>query len=216
MKKLTSILCIGLIFLLFSSCERPDLTGDVEYAYDTAKNNSCSEEGAFKCSGNTSYKCEYGFWSAYEKCDSVCDKSTGKCATCTTIDGYMWSPKASTIDWESAVSYCNNMTECGYSDWHLPTISELRTLIQNCSGTVTGGSCGVTDSCLSWSCGNDPCCDGCSFDSSGYYSKLGDTYFFWSSSTKSDNTDSAWFVDFRDGSVGLFYLYYCNDVRCVR
>ena len=229
MKKLSSILCIGLIFILFSSCERPDLTSDVEYAYNTAK-NSCQESGAFKCSGITSYKCEYGFWSAYEKCDSGCDESTGKCSTsdsesssgsCTTIDGYMWSPKASSImDWESAVSYCNNLTECGYSDWHLPTISELRTLIKNCSGTqMPGGSCGVTDSCLSYSnCWSDSCyCDYIE-NNGGYYSKLGDddNVWLWSSSSQSDFTNFAWFVFFYHGSVSSNLKDGSHDVRCVR
>ena len=137
--------------------------------------------------------------------------------SCTTIDGNMWSPKASsTMKWSGAVDYCNNLTACGYSDWHLPTISELRTLIKNCSGTVTGGGCGVTDSCVSLSCWNDPC-SGCPNDSTGYYSKLSDIGYFWSSSTISDETDAAWSVGFYNG---LLFSGDKNDqrssVRCVR
>ena len=173
MNKLSSIFCLGLIFLLFSSCERPDLTEEIEAAY----------EG------------------------------------CYTVDGNMWSPKASlTMDWYDAVSYCNNLTACGYSDWHLPTISELRTLIRNCSNTETGGECGVTDSCLSYSeCKNDAC-SGCSSDSdsTGKYSKLGDTVSFWSSSTRSDNTDTAWLVNFNYGNVLHYNKTGNNHVRCVR
>lgn len=238
MKKLSSIFLLSLIFLLFSSCERPDLTDDVEWAYDVAKNNSCSE-GAFKCSRITSLKCgSNGFWIAYEECDSGCDSSTGKCQrasstepteepsteptdtdSCKTIDGNMWSPKASsTMNWDDAVSYCNNLTECGYSDWRLPTIGELRNLIQNCSGTEPGGSCGVTDSCLSFDgCWNDPC-GGCSHDSSGYYSKLGDddNITLWSSSVRSDDSDYAWRVGFGYGHVGLDYKGSNIYVRCVR
>ena len=180
MKKLSSILCIGLILVLFSSCA-PDLTDDVEWAYDVAKNNSSG--------------------------------------SCTTMeDGNMWSPMtSSTMDWDSAVSYCNNLTACGYSDWHLPTISELRTLIEYCDGTVTGGSCGVTDTCLSSSCWNDTCA-GLSYYSSCHYNKLCDTGWFWSSSTISDETvGAAWCVNFYFGMVnGGHKTDFTINVRCVR
>ena len=171
MKKLSSTFFLCLIFLLFSSCA-PDLTDDVELAYDSV--------------------------------------------SCHTIDGNMWSPMASSyMNWSDAIDYCNNLTACGYSDWHLPTISELRTLIKNCSGTVTGGSCGVTDNCLSWDeCRNDAC-SGCDYDSNGKYSKLGDTDWFWSSSTLSDLTDGAWGVGFDAGYVSANDKDYGNNVRCV-
>ncbi len=186
MNKFNLILSFCLFFVLFSSCA-PDLTDDVEWAYDVAKNNSGSGSGS----------------------------SSGSCTIME--DGNMWSPEASSImDWSDAIDYCNNLTACGYSDWHLPTISELRTLIKNCSGTVTGGSCGVTDSCLSWDeCRNDAC-SGCGYDSDGKYSKLGATGEFWSSSTRSGNPNSAWFVSFREGSVLYVYKSYNYYVRCVR
>ena len=133
----------------------------------------------------------------------------------------MWSSRSSyEMNWESAVSYCNNLTECGYSDWRLPTISELRTLIQNCSGTVTGGSCGVTDSCLSYSnCWSDSCyCDYYIENNGGYYSKLGDddNVWLWSSSTSSVNADNAWRVGFDIGGVADNDKGDGNHVRCVR
>ena len=180
MNKFYLTVCFCLSFLLFLSCERPDLTDDVKWAYDyAARNNSGS-------------------------------------GSCKTIDGYTWSPKASsTMNWDDAVSYCNNLTECGYSDWHLPTISELRTLIKNCSGTVTGGSCGVTDSCLSSSC-QDESCYSCDYYEDGRYSKLGDTSWFWSSSVPSDTSDYAWGVYFYGGGVHSSFKDYIDCVRCVR
>ena len=177
MKKLSSIFLLSLIFLLFSSCERPDLTDDVEMAYEIAA------------------------------------------GSCKIIDGYMWSSESSDyMTWYDAVSYCDNLTECGYSNWHLPTISELRTLIQNCSGTVTGGSCGVTDSCLSFSnCWSDESCYySCSGDESGVYSKLGDTSWFWSSSVLSGSSNYAWYVGFDYGYVRNDLKYDYSYVRCVR
>ena len=131
--------------------------------------------------------------------------------------GLIWSARMSSkMAWSDAKSYCESYSEGIFSDWYLPTISELRTLIINCSGTVTGGSCGVTDTCLSYSeCRNDTC-SGCDYDDNDYYSKLGDTGWFWSSSTKSDNPNNAWFVGFSNGYVDDGNKYYDYNVRCVR
>jgi len=54
--------------------------------------------------------------------DSITDPSTG----------LMWqkvaSPDAKT--WEEALSYCKNLNLGGYSDWRLPDITELISLVQ--------------------------------------------------------------------------------------
>ncbi|MFO7736362.1 MAG: hypothetical protein R6W70_09150, partial [bacterium] len=106
-----------------------------------------------------------------------------------------WSDKTSEMNHSDAISYCEGL------GGHLPTISELRTLIQNCPDTETGGACGVTDECLSYSnCWNDTY-GGCSFDDSGKYSVFGDKGRFWSSSVLSDNADIAWYVYFSNGNV---------------
>ena len=128
-----------------------------------------------------------------------------------------WSEKASnTMWWNDAVEYCKNLDEGGYTDWRLPTISELRSLIRNCSNTQIGGKCRVTDTCLSWDDCRDSACNGCSYDESGRYSRFGDTGWFWSSSTFSDNTDHAWGVSFEDAHVGSDVKSYSSYVRCVR
>ena len=136
-----------------------------------------------------------------------------------TVDGRMWSSRSSsTYNWSDAFSYCDNLTEGGYSDWRLPNINELRTLIKNCAGSQAGGSCAVQDpDCLSSSC-----CINCSCyymeNNCGYYSKLGDPdgVELWSSSTLSDGTDCAWRVNFEDGSVDGSNKSGSNYVRCVR
>ena len=149
---------------------------------------------------------------------------------CTTIDGNMWSTLSSdTMYWDDAVDYCRNLTECGYSDWRLPNINELRTLIKNCPGSQTDGSCTVKDSaCLSSSCWSSDCRCEYRENNGGYYSKLGDddNVRLWSSSTESD-TDCAWYawyVNFNSGSVGnvnwIFHepnnILEDYNARCVR
>ena len=180
----------------------------------------------------SSYIC--GCQSGYNWNGSVCQSNGGsslpECSTSNTGPCYdstshlTWSKKAaSSYDWSGAGTYCDGLSEGGYSDWRLPNISELRTLIQNCSGTqMPGGSCGVIDtgnsstSCLSSSCQGEDCYS-CSADSSGGHSKFGETGGFWSSSTKSGSTDRAWHVYFYYGNVN--YNNKADDdlnVRCVR
>ena len=244
MNKISSIICLLLAFVFIASCEREDLSDEVRNAYSeawqihSASNGICNYK-EYKCENGNSYYCGYSssssdlLWTLNETCELGCDDSTGKCKngssgnstdtetseSCTTIDGHMWSSKSSgTMTWSEAGDYCDNLTECGYSDWKLPSINELRTLIKNCSATETGGSCGVTDSCLSSSCRTDPC-NGCDYDSSGgYYSKLGDDYnvWLWSSSVQSDDSDCAWLVYFNGGSVNDYAKRHYYYVRCVR
>lgn len=135
---------------------------------------------------------------------------------CITIDSYTWSPKSSgQISWDDAVNFCNDLIVCGYSDWHLPTISELRTLIKNCSGTETGGSCGVTNSCLSSNCWIKSDCT-CDYYEDGIYSKFGENDLLWSSSDLSDAIDAAWGVYFRHGYIREFRKTDGLHARCIR
>jgi hypothetical protein len=75
-----------------------------------------------------------------------------------------WQVNASSdgVDWKPALDKCAELTLCGHSDWRLPSISELRTLIRGCSMTQAGGACRVSDSCLASSCDDDGNCNSCS------------------------------------------------------
>ncbi len=165
--------------------------------------------GEYQCNGSdtypASYYCNNGLWRMYETCYEGCISSTGKCKkSCYKIDNKIWSPSSvSIVNQEEALEYCNNLTLCGYSDWHLPNIDELRTLIKDCPSTETGGSCGVSENCLSASCWND--CSSCPEISSGeqIYSKLSDGGWLWSSSIKSDDPDYALGVFFTTASIGF-------------
>ncbi len=131
-----------------------------------------------------------------------------------------WSKKApNKMSWSDAKTYCANLNEDGYSDWRLPTISELRTLIKNCPATESGGACKITNECLSSKCRNDDC-KGCKHFEEGRYSKLEDTDQVWSSSEVSDYIYYAWNVDFGDGEVigksFISHKVHFALVRCVR
>ena len=177
--------------------------------------------------------------------DSAPDADTGdsgsstltECSSNTTSfpckdpdTGYIWSKMSSSaMNYTAATTFCQKDLELGgmkgyggFTDWRLPTISELRTLIQDCPATQMPPSgsdvCKARSDegyvCLSNSCRTDPC-GGCSSDSSGGHSKFGDTGWFWSSSLLSGSSNIAWLVGFNGGGVSLNYIdnYY---VRCVR
>ncbi|HPM47251.1 MAG TPA: DUF1566 domain-containing protein [bacterium] len=126
-------------------------------------------------------------------------------------DGLNWSDASSdSMPWDEAITYCENL------GGRLPTISELRTLIQNCPGSETGGECKVADDCLSFEgCYSDQC-NGCEKTNSGKYSVFGDTYWFSSSSETSEYTDFAWHVSFNGGQVGNSGKNSSFYVRCVQ
>lgn len=152
------------------------------------------------------------------------DDSNG---SCKNVDGATWSSLSSkTMDWYDAKNYCENLTECGHSDWHLPNIEELRTLIKNCDGAEADGSCRLRESCRDWDClfDDDDCYCDCRKNNGGYYSRLGDDdkVSLWSSSTvPDDETDDAWFVPFGGACDEYDDNFYkgngnYNRVRCVR
>ena len=147
-----------------------------------------------------------------------CNSSTASFPCKDSSTGHIWSEMASGMEWQEANDHCTGLNSSNYggysSGWHLPTIDELRTLIQNCAATEPGGSCGVTESCLSSSC-LDSSCYSCSSDSTGGHSKFGKTNELWSSSTLSDY-DNALFVDFEGGGVYDYSELYNHYVRCVR
>ncbi len=164
-----------------------------------------------------------------------CSASTTTFPCKDSSTNYIWSERYSEMTWQAAVDHCTGLNSSNYggysSGWHLPTIDELRTLLiadrvkNNCQVSETNG-CLSRSSC--WSCST--CTQtgtqlssgiGCDYSmgtsySDGRYSKFGETGVFWSSSTRSDSTDHAWYVYFDNGSVAARYKTYNNRVRCVR
>lgn len=118
--------------------------------------------------------------------------------------------------WAEAKRKCENLREGGYSDWRLPTISELRTLItySACSRTYPGGECPITDSnpnYFSYKKGKCHC-------NGGKRNPLGDNERFWSS-TGSNENGRFWYVFFGSGSIYADKNgdpYDSNYFRCTR
>lgn len=192
------------------------------------------EEGDFIChsaDGNEfSYKCDKNahFPVVLEQCGDDCDSSTGKCKPWKDSDSKLvWSSKRSEkILWNDAVSYCENLDEDGHSDWRLPNISELRTLIQDCPASITGGTCQVSEECLSYvSCFSQNC--GCQSepvdsDNPNRFSKIDNAGsnmggLFWSSSLIPDlDENSRWCVNFATALITSCNIAVESNVRCVR
>ena len=136
---------------------------------------------------------------------------------CTdTVSGLIWSAKAPLSKiWSDAAFYCENLEEAGVKKWRLPNIDELRTLVQDCYGTVTGGECRVSDerNCLSYdSCWSMFCL--CEFDDGGKYSKFNDLDGLWSLSEA--GTEGAWYINFYEAKIVDDEKQSSHGVRCVK
>ena len=125
-------------------------------------------------------------------------------------------------DWNMARDHCRDLNLDDCHDWYLPTISELRSLIRECSNTATDGTCGVTDNCLNSECQDDSCegCingDGPGLDGRYWPSELnGEGWSYWSRSLVSDDGGlNAWDVNFAKGNVGFKIVSAGRCVRCV-
>ncbi len=138
--------------------------------------------------------------------------------------GLTWqvTPTGGALTWTDAQAHCQGLAGGG---WRLPTISELRTLIVGCSGTQTGGGCGVTDNCRDSTCANDSCigtaCGTGDGPDNGCYgpAQLADGCdYFWSASAVADVAGDAWSVYFANGHVSYLnddYTYF-SFARCVQ
>ena len=113
-----------------------------------------------------------------------------------TETGQMWQKETApgSYTWQQALEYAENLTLAGYSDWRLPNINELQTLV-----------------------------DYSSYNPAIYpvfriHTVLGN---YWSSTTYANSPHTAWRVNFSSGHAGGFkkshnYYYVRDYVRVVR
>ena len=109
------------------------------------------------------------------------------------VTGLLWQQEVDGVemDWEDALAYCEDSELAGRTDWRLPDIKELRSIVDNTQ--------------------YDPAVDTAYFPGTAWY-------YHWSSSTYADYTGSAWYVNITNG--GAYYTYKTKTqykyVRCVR
>ena len=124
--------------------------------------------------------------------------------------------------WQLAESYCaNNTPGLPGTGWALPTISQLRSLVRNCPQVETGGTCGVTDSCLSFAClaQNSYACNACDVVGCVYWDSVfsaGVCYDYWSSLVYADYPTKRWGIHFDSAHLFAEDTQGGRFVRCVR
>jgi len=108
-------------------------------------------------------------------------------------------PQPLELSWNGAIDYCNTLDLGDYTDWRLPNLRELQSLINykyffpaisNAAGTGKG-------------VGNDPFY---AFQSSSY----------WSATTHADFSNAAWCIEFFEGHTDTSNKTDSKYVRCVR
>jgi hypothetical protein len=96
---------------------------------------------------------------------------------------------AATFTWQEAVDYCESLTWAGYSDWRLPEIHELVSIVDYTK--------------------DNPAIDETAFPATS-------SDYFWSSSSLAGSSSSAWYVYFDYGSVNANNESSASYARCVR
>jgi len=186
----------------------------------------------------------HNYESSREECRFKCDNTyewEEKSGTCQSTIEYPWTDPDTSLEWSNAEifrkwedveNFCKEMNEGGHTDWRVPDINELRTLVTNCSLTQIDGKCEITLPFSGSECLSEEC-SGCNPDKSGIYSKLGDSYYLISSDYY-ELSEGSWehkvflYIDFLKGSIifdsqpGAESYHYYNSTqispycRCVR
>ena len=119
--------------------------------------------------------------------------------------------QSSKVAWSDAVSYCDNLTEEGYSDWRLPSQRELMMIwLLGGSSNVTSGNKNDTGVGSASKPVNTPYI----YEQSGFTAFSAGRY--WSATESSTRSSSAWSVNFADGNTNNSSKAYSDYVRCVR
>jgi hypothetical protein len=109
-----------------------------------------------------------------------------------TDTGLMWQQEtAEEMNWEASLIYCENLSLAGYSDWRLPTVKELASIVDLSKINPA-------------------------IDKDYFPDTMSSSY--WSSTTVNYSSHYAWYVHFSYGGVGHGYTskkstYYVRAVR---
>lgn len=184
--------------------------------------------------------CENGAENVY-----TFEEVNGKPVVKGSENGLMWymdepenpNTKLNQLTYENAKKQCADLDWAGFTDWRLPTIDELRTLVRGFEDVETGGRCRISSTCLTLAClsygqensADYPCSnykveelmqgpgpDGCYFDD------VWRTYCgkYWSTSKVTGIVDEMVFqLDFADPAIAAVMSggnTYMAFGRCVR
>jgi len=105
--------------------------------------------------------------------------------------GLQWQDDAigSTMNWKSAIEQCENLILDGHSDWRLPNLKELTSIVDDTRFNP-------------------------SIDTDTFQHVASD--YYWSSTTNAGYSSRAWYVGFSYGRQFNRYKSYSYFVRCVR
>jgi len=165
--------------------------------------DSCGGIKGDKCI--KSADCMNGLLCVNNKCESqlvVQDKQTkedmaaqkaggeGKGVWVDPATGYKWQnpPSTHAMKWSEAVDYCKKLQHAGHTDWRLPTIGELKTLLTKEKINGCYWKAGLTGEC----------------------------HFYWSSSSNTGDKVFAKFVYFSSGNESYDNKTEVSHVRCLR
>lgn len=109
--------------------------------------------------------------------------------TITQGTGLMWQKEDDNraMKWEEAISYCEGLSLGGYTDWRLPNIEELQSIVDR-----------------KW------------FPTIDLTYLNTKTSYYWSSTTSAYHSSNAWLVSFAYGDFGINNKSMYYYVRCVR
>ena len=219
------------------------LCGNVTCSGNTQSASTC--DGAGDCGARTNLDCWPYACTSGTGCKTSCTASTdcvaenavfcGAAGQCRTENG-CWRDLTTNLLWQvnpdpnyhqlaDAKTLCANLSLCGFDDWALPTIDELRSLVRGCPNGLTGGACGVTNSCLVDTCdANCVACDNMLGPSSGCYQDPqlgGPCGGYWSLSTYTSTFYGSPSTRVREADFAYGTLKACdptdgNYVRCDR
>ena len=104
--------------------------------------------------------------------------------------GLLWQQpeEAPEFSWHQAVGYCENLTLAGYTDWRLPDLCQLQSLLDRSYTPKINTT----------------------------YFPNAQTRPYWTWDVVRYNPDYAWYADFSNAYVGGGYQVYANCVKCVR
>jgi hypothetical protein len=122
------------------------------------------------------------------------DNKNGTVSDATT--GLMWQQNSSpqAMNWQQSLAYCENLELAGFSDWRLPNVHELQSIVDYTRYNPSINT--------------------------GYFPSTEPT-FYYSSTTKNENPDNAWTVTFNYGFVDYYFggtkdtAYYSRCVRSI-